>query len=359
MGINGVTEMKNNRMQMKWIVIAAIIIWLASLAVFAAGAVHTGITSAVYMCMYGIWNLILFSMAYLVVSRKITNIMRQVDDSIQSMIDGVPVRSFPEGEESLLGKFQVQLTKLYQILSQSRENEEKLRKEMSSLVSDMVHQINTPLTNVQMYTSFLIQDGISEQEKARMCEIVSSQIEKLGWFADGFTKTARLDEDMRKLRPEHQPILPMILSAIDEISAKAEAHGDEICLEGEQDIEAVYDRRWTEEAVFNLLDNAVKYGEENSKIYVRMTSYEIYVKVDVINYGKPVPKEDYTVIFNRYYRGNNAAFIKEGVGLGLYLTREIAAGQGGYVKVGNYRGEGTIFSLFLLKFCGSPGHLAI
>lgn len=340
--------MRNNTKELKfviWTVAAVCLFSLLAVCIFIGGT-----AKPLYVLVgYGIWNLCIFGIAWLIISRRVTDIMRQVDDCIQSMIDGQPVWNFPVGEESLLGKFQVQLMKLYQILSSSREREERQRKELSSLVADLIHQINTPLTNIQIYSGFLMQDDLVEEEKAQMCQIIDDQIEKLGWFADGFTKTARLEEDMRKLRPERQQILPMILSAIDEISVKAEAHGNEICLLGEQDIEAFFDRRWTEEAVFNLLDNAVKYGEEGGLIRVRMTAYDIYVRVDVINYGEPVPKEEYTALFNRYYRGKNASCIKEGVGLGLYLVRQIAAEQGGYVKVGDYKGKGTVFSLFLLK----------
>lgn len=340
--------MRNSTKELKIIVWTAAAAWLVSLLAFCILIGRTA--QPLYVMMgYGVWNLCLFGTAWLVLSRRINGVMRQVDDCIQSMIQGDPVWNFPMGEESLLGKFQVQLIKLYQILNSSRENEERQRKQLGSLVADLIHQINTPLTNIQIYSGFLMQDGLTGEEKTKMCQIIHDQIEKLGWFAEGFAKTAKLEEDVRKLHPERQQILPMILSAIDEISVEAEAHGNEICLLGEQNIEALFDRRWTEEAVFNLLDNAVKYGEEGRPVHVRMTAYEIYVRIDVVNYGEPVPREEYTMLFNRYYRGKNASCIKEGVGLGLYLVRQIAAEQGGYVKVGDHKGEGTVFSLFLKK----------
>ncbi|RKI41770.1 sensor histidine kinase [bacterium D16-51] len=347
--INGVTEMRNDGVQIKITIITAFAVWLLSLAVFAIMSLRVGMAAFSIIFIYGLWNLIIFFAAYLAVSRKISNVMQRVDNCIQSMIDGCPVRQFSEMEDSLLGKFQYQLIKLYQILNCSQEREKKLRKEMGSLVADLVHQINTPLTNIQIYSGFLMQEGLVKEEKEKVYEIINHQIEKLGWLGDGFHKAAQLEDDIRKLEPKRQPVLPAVLSAIDEISVKAEAHGDEIVFSGEQDAEAFYDSKWTEEAVFNLLDNAVKYGEEGSSILVQITSYELFVRVDVINYGTPIPKEEYPAIFNRYYRGKNAACVKEGVGLGLYLSRQVAAGQGGYIKVGNYQGKGNIFSIFLMK----------
>lgn len=113
-----------------------------------------------------------------------------------------------------------------------------------------------------MYCGFLERDTFSPGEREKICRIIDSQVEKLGWFGDGFTKAIRLEEDMMQMRPTEQPILETVLAAIDQIAWKAEQNGQEICLERAQDICGVYDRRWTEEALFNLLDNAVKYGEK-------------------------------------------------------------------------------------------------
>ncbi len=347
--INGVTKMKNDRIEMKIIVISAFAAWLLSLAAFTIMSFKMVTTFIYLIFVYGIWNLAIFSIAYLAIAKKITDVLQRVDDCIQDMIDGCPASRFSEKEDSLLGKFQHQLVKLYQILNVSQEREKKLRKEISSLVADLIHQINTPLTNIQIYSGFLMQDELTTKEKEKICEIINHQIQKLRWFGEGFNKTAQLEDDIRKLKPKCQPVLPVVLSAIDNISVKAKIHRDEIIFSGEQDAEAFYDSKWTEEAVFNLLDNAVKYGKDDSSILMNITSYELYVRIDVINYGEPIPKEEYTAIFNRYYRGGNAACIKEGVGLGLYLSRQVATGQGGYIKVGNYQGKGNIFSLFLLK----------
>ena len=93
-------------------------------------------------------------------------------------------------------------------------------------------------------------------------------------------------------------------------------------MSGDREAQAVYDRRWTEEALFNILDNAVKYGEPGMPVCVTVTSYELFVRIDIMNYGNEIPGEEYPRIFMRYYRGGNAVFVKEGIGLGLYLILE-------------------------------------
>lgn len=324
-------------------------IWFLSLVVFFWYMIGAERINGFAVGLYGVWNLVIFSTAYFFISRKVNITMGKVTACIQSMIDGKPVQNFSMQEESLLGKFQMQLKKLYEILDGSREYEETMRKDMSELVMELVHQVNTPLTNIQMYCGFLVEDDLPLEERKHICEIIDAQVDKLGWFAEGFTKTARLEQDIRKLTPAKQPILPMLLSAIDEISLKAQDHGNEVSLDGEQNIEAVYDRRWTEEAIFNLLDNGVKYSDPHTPIEMEMVAYDLYVRINIISYGQIIPKEEYPRIFKRFYRGENAPLVKEGVGLGLFLTRQIISGQGGYVKVGNRNGKANVFSVFLLS----------
>ena len=108
------------------------------------------------------------------------------------------------------------------------------------------------------------------------------------------------------------------------------------------------DRKWTEEVFFNLLDNAVKYSAPESRIFVELLEYEMYIRINVCSQGTKVEREEFARVFQRFYRGRNAEE-QEGVGLGLYLAREIVNGQRGYMK-GEYELEkGNVFSVFLRR----------
>lgn len=342
--------MRNNNKEIQRTAGIAAGIWLLSLTVFLVVCSNVKGNMLLLVGIYGLWNLMIFSAAYRIISRNVNRVLDEVNQCIQSMINGAPEWKFSEQEESLLGKFQSQIVKLYQILEGAREREEKQHEQLSSLVADLVHQVNTPLTNIQMYSGFLMQDDLEKEEKEELCAVIGAQVEKLGWFAEGFTKTVRLEEDIRKLKPESRPVIDVVLGAIDQISLKAKMNGNEIQMSGDQEAGAVYDRRWTEEALFNILDNAVKYGEQGMPVRIMVTAYELFVRIDIMNYGKVIPSEEYPKIFMRYYRGGNASFVKEGIGLGLYLAREIVTDQGGYIKVGSAKGMGNVFSVFLKKY---------
>nr|WP_177296100.1 HAMP domain-containing sensor histidine kinase [uncultured Blautia sp.] len=199
-----------------------------------------------------------------------------------------------------------------------------------------------------MYSEFFKEDSLTTEERRHFADNLERQARKLSWLGEGFAKVSRLETGIISLKPELQPVLPVVLSAVDQVSLKAEEHGNDICLEGRQDLKACLDRKWTEEVFFNLLDNAVKYSVPESRILVELLEYEMYIRINVCSQGTKVEREEFARVFQRFYRGRNAEE-QEGVGLGLYLAREIVNGQRGYMK-GEYELEkGNVFSVFLRR----------
>ncbi len=107
------------------------------------------------------------------------------------------------------------------------------------------------------------------------------------------------------------------------------------------------DKKWTSEAITNILDNAVKYIENNGEILINILKYEMYVRIDIEDNGSGLEEAEINNIFKRFYRGKNSNN-QDGVGIGLYLSREIITRQNGYIKVKSKPGEGSVFSIFLL-----------
>lgn len=296
---------------------------------------------------FAVLSLCNFLVGYLFLYREVNGTLRKVDDTIEQLVNGTPAEYFDAREETLLGKFQSQITRLYRILLAHKDQEKRQREDLSALVADLVHQINTPLANIEMYVDFLLSEDLDEETRKKFLSHVKSQTERLGWFGEGFDKAARLETDIISMKPVRLEVLPAVLEAIDEVSLKAQKKNCEICLEGDRSITAFYDRKWTTEAFFNILDNAVKYGDEGEKIHVRLSAYQLYVRVDVENVGPVIPPGERAEVFRRFYRGETAALVQEGVGLGLHLVREIVAGEGGYVLVENWENKGNRFSIFL------------
>lgn len=274
--------------------------------------------------------------------------MELVDDTLEQLIAGREVIHFQKNEDSLLGKFQTQMGRLYDIQKAHERRDKELREQMSRSISDLVHQINTPIANIKMYSEFLKEEGLTPEEYVHFADNLEKQAQKLGWLGEGFSRISRLETGIISLKPKVQPVLPPLLQAIDQVSLKAEKHGNDLQMRGDQNLEAWLDRKWTEEVFFNLLDNAVKYSDPHSTILVELLEYEMYVRIAVCSQGRKIEREEFPALFQRFYRGK-AVKEQEGVGLGLYLAREIVKDERGYMK-GEYDPvRGNVFSVFLHK----------
>ena len=217
--------------------------------------------------------------------------------------------------------------------------EEKAK--LQSLIADISHQTKTPLSNILLYTQLLAEMELSG-EGQNCVAALEGQTKKLQSLLDALVKTSRLETGILTLRPVSGPLLPMLEEAVGQFLP---GKGISLTLTP-TDAVAVFDPKWTAEAVCNLLDNAVKYTPAGGKISVRAVRYEMFCRVDVADTGPGVPEAEQPKIFQRFYR-SDAAREAEGVGVGLYLARQIAEGQGGYLKVSSKPGHGAVFSLCL------------
>lgn len=282
------------------------------------------------------------------IRNQINHTMELVDDTIDQLILHHECRYFDENADSLLGKFQSQIVKLHQILQSYEANEKRQREQMEQSISDLVHQINTPIANLQLYGEFLEQKGLPEQERILFAENIKSQSQKLKWMGEGFGKISRMEQGMIQIHPVFQPILPPLLSAIDEVTPKALKNQNEIQLRGDQHLKAWMDPKWTEEVFFNLLDNGTKYSEPGTQIVAAIEEYEMYVKISVTTQGNLPAREEIPQLFQRFYR-SPSVHKADGVGLGLYLAREIVRRQCGYMKTTIGSDNTITFSVFLRK----------
>ena len=179
----------------------------------------------------------------------------------------------------------------------------------------------------------------------RIAAALEAQAEKLRALTEVLTRLSRLETGILDLHPVPGALDPMLAEAAAQFAPKAAEKGVALTVVP-SGAEAVFDPKWTGEAVCNLLDNAVKYTPAGGAVTVGAAVYELFCRVRVADTGPGVPEEERSKIFRRFYRAPGARE-QEGVGVGLYLAREIAQGQGGYLKVDPAEGGGAVFSVFL------------
>ena len=270
------------------------------------------------------------------------NLCRTMDDMLNGL--AAPLQSYEE--ENLFYKINHRLTRLYEVLRENQESIAKERASLQELISDISHQVKTPIANLQMVNATLLEQPVPEEKRQEFLIASSGQLEKLDFLMQAMIKTSRLETGVISLDKKMQPLYDTLAAALGGILLNAERKNIHVSVDCPEDIILAHDRKWTSEALFNILDNAVKYTPSGGDIQVSVQSWEFYVKVDIIDSGKGIAENRQGRIFKRFYREEEVHDI-EGIGIGLYLAREIVTMQGGYIKVVSTVGCGSTFSVFL------------
>lgn len=271
--------------------------------------------------------------------------VRRLDRMLSTAIDGgFGEESFDESAPSAL---ESRMARFLNGSARSLRGVQRQRESIQRLLSDISHQTKTPLANLKLYSSLLMEEELTPRQREQ-AQVIFQQSEKLSFLIETLVKLSRLETDVLAVTPKLQPLSPLLERAASQAKAAAEQKGIalQLHLQQQAEMKALYDLRWTAEALGNLLDNAVKYTPPGGCIQVSATQYELFCRIDVRDNGIGIAEEEQAQIFGRFYRGRQVRE-QEGLGIGLYLAREIAQKQGGYLKLSSRPGQGSTFSLYL------------
>ncbi len=255
---------------------------------------------------------------------------------------------FHLNKETLTSKMVMELEKMEDVVSNRLQESERERDRLKHTISEISHQLKTPLSNICMYHDMVSDPDITVDEAESFMGIIRQQLEKLEFLIDSLIKSSRLESEMMKMNIDNNSIFRTMELAVNGIVQKADKKDIDISFNCHKGEKALHDIKWTAEAVENILDNAVKYTEKGGNICINVISGEMYVEIKVQDTGRGISPEHYNDIFKRFYREKTAP-LDDGLGLGLYIARNIIALQGGYIMVHSIVGQGSCFSVFLPK----------
>ena len=256
------------------------------------------------------------------IRRQMRGFSDDLCEILDSLIDGDPGRWPQSYEDSLKAKVQGKLLQFYDIADEARKESSRDKKTIQELVSDISHQVKTPMANIRMFTGILKEHDLPQEKRRQFLETMEGQIGKLDFLMESLIKMSRLETGTFVLKPEEAKISDTIARALSLVWARAEKKGIRLDADCDSRITVRHDPKWTAEAIGNILDNAVKYTPEGGSISVQVRPWQIYTRIDITDTGMGIDPEHYHDIFQRFYRAPEAAE-KEGVGLGLYLAQEI------------------------------------
>lgn len=222
------------------------------------------------------------------------------------------------------------------------------KNQVTELISDLSHQLKTPLANIVMNMELLKDDTLNEKQKQVFLDHTAGQAAKMQWLMENLLKASRLENGMMDFPAENSLIKGTIAKAVSAVYAQASGKQIQICTEEFQDFPLYHNPKWTAEALTNLLENAIKYSPKGSRVRIGISRLDIYTRISVEDEGVGIPQKEYNRIFQRFYRGSGVEQ-EEGSGLGLYLAQLIVQREKGYITVASRAGQGSIFSVFLLN----------
>lgn len=275
------------------------------------------------------------------------DLLEQITLLIEALVEQQERQIFSEAEDTLTARLQHQLLKLRNILTAQNQMLAQEKEQIKTLISDISHQIKTPIAAANTFAELLSDGELSAEERTEYITTLQMSLGKLTFLTNSLIKMSRLESDIISLKPEKNSLNEIVLQAVKTVYAKAKEKGILITFECDQAFEAVLDFNWTAEAISNVIDNAVKYTPQGGFVRLQITEYPSFLRLDISDSGVGIPEEEQAKIFGRFYRGKQSVGT-DGVGIGLYLTREIINKQNGYMKVSSDE-NGSTFSMFLPK----------
>lgn len=293
--------------------------------------------------------LVLCALLILYFVRREQSLLRRIQTMVDQAVDGCFQESIPD--ESRISAVE---TSMYRYLYDSQMSWENIRAEkehIQTMISNISHQTVTPVTNILLYTKLLEEWLDSQVENCQDAKeylaCVEHQASQLNFLVEALVKLSRLETGLITARVQERPVQPLLSQIERQFLPEAVKKGIQLTV-GSTEEQAVFDLKWTMEAVANVVDNAVKYTPCGGKVSVCVKPYSFFNCIAVTDNGIGIGEKEQGRIFTRFYR---CAGTEEepGLGIGLYLAREIIKAQGGYIKLASRPGEGSTFSVFLQK----------
>ncbi|WP_270646456.1 sensor histidine kinase [Paeniclostridium hominis] len=300
-------------------------------------------------------NLIVFVVVIILIMLILSNLMKYVfsklkiiSKNIENIIHNKYVIESDFKEEGVLNTIHSDLNKLSRSLNLKIKNINKEKESIKELVTDISHQLKTPLASLKLYNSLLLEEELDEEDRIEFLTTNKMSINKLHNLIDSLVNISRLEASMISIKKEDKSIKQTLTKAIDSVKAKARLRNIKISVTDFEDKIIPHDSKWTEESIFNILENGVKYTHDNGKIEVSLQETINFIRIDIKDNGIGIDKSEFNNIFKRFYRSEKVEEV-EGSGVGLYLSRKIIESQGGNIIVSSKIGQGSKFSLFLTK----------
>ncbi len=291
---------------------------------------------------------VLYACLYLHYSRVLSQ-MEHVSRIMEDVIDKNEELAPEEYREGAVGMLYTRLFQMVGVLKESRDKELKEKIFLRDIISDISHQLKTPLASLNVFVDLLMDDRVTEPEKQKqILGEASNQLSRMEWMVLSMLKLARIEAGAIQFEKRSGKLLPVLTQAADGVRYLYELRGQELFIECEEEAVLNCDGEWLTEALINLLKNASDYSEEGKRVWLTVEDNSAFSRIYVKDEGMGIAEEELPNIFKRFYRVHQEVN-PNSVGIGLPLSKSIVEGMGGTLKVRSELGKYTWFILTFVK----------
>ncbi len=271
---------------------------------------------------------------------KLSGYLRRISSGEYSL----DVRDMREGELSILKN---EIYKVTRMLSEHRSLLQQEKVNLTNAISDISHQLKTPLTSMTVMADLLEDANLDEKKRAEFTGNIQTQLERLDWLVSSLLKLSKIDAGTVKFKKDKVSVRRLIDKAAEPFLIPMDIKAQTLKISGDESASFIGDLNWTTEAVVNILKNCIEHTGEGGEISIRFSENALFTEIIISDNGKGIAKEDLPYIFKRFYKGKNAG--EDSVGIGLAMAHSIISGQKGDISVVSKEGEGTSFRIKFYK----------
>lgn len=277
-------------------------------------------------------------------SKKINEITKYIEEINR----GNYKLNIEENTEDELSILKNELYKITIKLKEVAENSQKDKTTLKDSLSDISHQIKTPITSILiMLDNILSDENMPEDIKKDFIKDIKREIINIKFLVESILKLSKIDSNSIKFIKKEVFIKDIINEAVKNVSMLSELKNIEIIVSGDDSIKTICDLKWQVEAITNILKNCIEHSYENRKIYINYNQNNMYTELKIEDNGTGIDAKDLPHIFERFYKGKNSS--SDSVGIGLALSKSIIESNNGYIQVDSKLNKGTTFIIKYLK----------
>lgn len=271
---------------------------------------------------------------------KLSSYLRRISNGDYTL----DVRDNREGELSILKS---NIYKVTLMLSEKSTLLQQEKVKLTDAISDISHQLKTPLTSMMVMTDLLSDPLLNEAKRVEFTRNISVQLERLEWLVSSLLKLSKIDAGTAVFKKDKIHVNKMIEKAVEPMLIPMDIKEQTLKVSGDNMASFIGDLNWTAEAILNLLKNSVEHTENGGEVSISFFENALFTEITIMDNGKGIPKEDLPYIFKRFYKGKNSS--EDSVGIGLAMAYSFIKSQNGDIEVTSELGKGTQFKIKFYK----------